>query len=521
MAGRVDARTLKAWLRDGGELALLDVREAGEFGEAHLFHAIPLPYSRLEAELERLVPNAATRTVLVDDGNTGIATKATQRAAALGYTSLAILDGGTAAWKAAGYRLFAGVNVPSKAFGELVEHADRTPHISAVELRARVARGDRLVIVDGRPLAEYRKMNIPGGICCPNGELALRIGTIAPDPQTTIVVNCAGRTRSIIGAQTLIEIGVPNPVYALENGTQGWFLAGFALEHGGTRKYAGAISAAAAPRAAAFARQHGVIEIPAATAAEWLADARRTTYLLDVRTAEEFATGHLPGAQHAPGGQLMQATDQWVGVRNARILLVDSDGVRAPVAAAWLRRMGHDAHVFQGGIRAALAVPPRASAAEAVLPRLSLIAPHDLEERLRGGHVRAVVLRPSADYRREHIPGAVWAIRPRLAHAVDGYRGALALVADEPLIARAAALDLAELGFSDLCLLSGGFAAWRAAGLPTVSTPDRPPDAERIDYLFFVHDRHDGNAEAARRYLAWELGLLAQLDEDERATFRI
>src|SRR4051812_9944420 len=231
MPAAVDASTLKSWLADGGELALLDVREAGEFGEGHLFHAVPLPYSRFELDIERLVPRQGTRIVLCDDGLSGVSQKAFLRARSAGYSRVHILEGGTAAWSAAGFKLFAGVNVPSKAFGELVETACHTPRVSAAELRAMRERGERLVIVDGRPLAEYRKMSIPGGICCPNGELALRIGRIAADPATKIVVNCAGRTRSILGAQTLLNFGVPNPVYALENGTQGWFLAGLELEH--------------------------------------------------------------------------------------------------------------------------------------------------------------------------------------------------------------------------------------------------------------------------------------------------
>ena len=62
--------------------------------------------------------------------------------------------------------------------------------------------------------------------------------------------------------------------------------------------------------------------MPASRASEWLREAGRTTYLFDVRTAEEFAADGLAGSRHAPGGQLVQATDQWVGVRGARILLV-------------------------------------------------------------------------------------------------------------------------------------------------------------------------------------------------------
>ena len=169
------------------------------------------------------------------------------------------------------------------------------------------------------PFAEYQKMSIPGGICCPNGELALRIRDMVPDPATKIVVNCAGRTRSIIGAQTLIDLGVPNPVYALENGTQGWFLAGLAarawrgpaLRRGRRRRR---------PRRAARrarARSPRRMAWPSSLRTRstgWLADPSRTTYLLDVRTPEEFAAGAVPGFAHAPGGQLIQATDQWVGV---------------------------------------------------------------------------------------------------------------------------------------------------------------------------------------------------------------
>ena len=82
---------------------------------------------------------------------------------------------------------------------------------------------------------EFNRMSIPGGINCPGAELTHRIAALAPDPATTVVVNCAGRTRSILGAQSLRHAGVPNPVVALRNGTMGWHLAGFELEHGQDR----------------------------------------------------------------------------------------------------------------------------------------------------------------------------------------------------------------------------------------------------------------------------------------------
>ena len=60
----------------------------------------------------------------------------------------------------------------------------------------------------------------------PGAELVLRARELAPDPATRIIVNCAGRTRSIIGTQSLINAGIENPVSALRNGTIGWTLAG-------------------------------------------------------------------------------------------------------------------------------------------------------------------------------------------------------------------------------------------------------------------------------------------------------
>ena len=519
MAAEVDARTLKDWLSDGAEIALLDVREHGQYGEGHPFFAVPLPYSRFELGLSDLVPNPRARLVLCDGGD-GIAVRAATRAEALGYRGVRILAGGADAWRQAGYTLYAGVNVPSKTFGELVEQRRHTPRVTASQLQAMREAGEDLVIVDGRPFSEYRNMNIPGGICCPNGELAWRIKEIAPDPRTTVVVNCAGRTRSIIGAQTLIDFGVPNPVVALENGTQGWFLAGLEVEKGASRRYPDAMPRGAgvlAAHARSLAGQHGVAWVAPHTAHGWLADPARTTYLFDVRTPEEFAADGVSGFVHAPGGQLIQATDQWVGVKGARLVLLDGELVRAPVVAAWLRQLGHEAHVLDADVAAARALawtrpaPPAPAA-------LTAIASADAAPMIAQGTARAIDLRPGMAYRKGHIAQAVWSIRPRVV-AAAGTAETLVLVADDPAIATLAARDLAEVGHQDIRLLAGGFAAWEAANLPTEISPKIPSDADCIDFLFFTARRHEGDPDAARKYLAWEQGLLAQLDDQERGVF--
>src|SRR5262245_3288836 len=292
MASKITAAGVKTLLSEAGELALIDVRELGQFGEAHPFFAVPLAYSRFELGLPSLVPNPQVRLILCDAGD-GVADRAAARAEALGYDNVAVLAGGVAAWKSAGYTLYAGVNVPSKTFGELVEQERHTPRLSAREVASMREAGANVVIVDGRPFAEYGKMNIPGGICCPNGELALHIHDIAPDPTTTIIVNCAGRTRSIVGAQLLIDFGIANPVYALENGTQGWFLAGFELERGADRRHAAALPtanlASLRERARARAAQKGVEVVSAATARRWLGETGHTTSLSDFRIPDEIA----------------------------------------------------------------------------------------------------------------------------------------------------------------------------------------------------------------------------------------
>ncbi|VVD80022.1 rhodanese-like domain-containing protein [Pandoraea anhela] len=513
---------LKAWLHDGAEIAVFDVREHGQYGEAHLFYGVTLPYSRLEIDVVRLAPRHDAR-VVVYDTDQSVAVLAAQRLHALGYTDVSVLEGGTDAWQQAGFTLFAGVNVPSKTFGELVEMAYHTPRVTARELAAMRERGDNVVILDGRPVSEYLKMTIPSSICCPNGELGYRIRELVPDTSTPIVVNCAGRTRSIIGAQTLINLGIPNPVMALENGTQGWYLEDLPLEHGSTRRYPDVVtpSSLAQMREAsvALAERFAVPEVDASTFAQWSNDPSRTLFLCDVRTPEEFAAGTLPGAQHAPGGQLIQATDQYVGVRHARVVLFDSDGVRAPIVASWLRQLGHEAYVLRDGLASGASLPALASGVATTLPEIDAGA---LAAAVADARVTVVDVRPSMSFRRAHVPGAQWAIRPRLPKLPA--TGDVVLIADEHGVAELFAADWRRENVQDtrtFSRLAGGFKAWTDAGLPVQTTPDSPPDAQCIDYLFFVHDRHDGNKAAARQYLAWETGLLAQLDEQERSAFRI
>jgi len=527
MTGYIDAATVKVMISDGNELALLDVREDGQFGEGHMLFAVPMAYSHLEARLDTQLPRRSTRTVLVDAGD-GVAERAATRMTALGYSDVSILSGGIDAWGAASYEIFKGVNVPSKAFGELVEHEAHTPSISADELHAMFERAEDLVVVDGRTPEEFQRTSIPHGMSVPNAELVYRIHDIAPSPDTTVVVNCAGRTRSIIGAQTLINARVPNKVVALRGGTMGWTLAGYELEHGVKPSFPEVSPAGrdkAKATAASIAEAYGIARVDLATLDAWRQDDRRSLYVLDVRGQVEYTAGHLPGAVHAPGGQLVQATDARVAARGARIVLTDDTEIRAITTAHWLVQMGWEVYVLAGGIGdagTATGMPPRRVLGIEDCP-VDAVTPHALAAALEHGEAMAVDVGRSMDYRQRHLPGAVWAIRPRLDALVStlpaGKR--IVLYSEHETLARLAAIDLHEMTDAPVAVLAGGREAWMAAGFTLESSPATPPDSACIDYLFFVHDRHQGNQQAMRDYLRWEEALPAQIAADGDAHFRV
>lgn len=272
-------RDVRARLARDGEIALLDVREFGQYGEGHPFLAVNAPYSRLECVIGGLVPRRTASIVVFDEGSGGtVAKRAADRLGEMGYSDVAVMEGGAAAWKASGHTLYKGVNVPSKTLGELAEETFHTPLLSVEELRARTASGEPLLLLDGRTEREHGSFTIPGSLSCPNAELGLRLpGSL--DPRQTVVVHCAGRTRSIIGTETLRALGVENPVFALEDGTQAWELAGHRREVGANRPLSPEITpdmrAGARHRAATFCVQHGVCRIDEATLAQWRNDPTR------------------------------------------------------------------------------------------------------------------------------------------------------------------------------------------------------------------------------------------------------
>ncbi len=355
----VTPRQIRTTLLTRDEIALLDVRHEAEFATAHPLFAANIAANRIAMEAELRLPRKNVPIVVYDNGE-GIVPAAAEQFANLGYSNIRALAGGLTAWRDAGYELFQDVNSYAKAFGELVESRRHTPSLPADEVAALIKRGANIRILDVRRFDEYSTMNIPGSVSVPGAELVLRAGDAAPDPDTTIVVNCAGRTRSIIGTQSLINAGVPNKVVALRNGTMGWTLASHTLEHGAGRRGAIGPFATAETNARDVAYRAGVRRIGIDDFAALEAQTSRTLYRFDVRDAEEYTAGHLEGFRHYPGGQLVQEIDMAAPVRGARIVLTDNLGIRADMTASWLAQMGWDAFVLDGGYdRALQAGPPQ------------------------------------------------------------------------------------------------------------------------------------------------------------------
>jgi rhodanese-related sulfurtransferase len=531
----VTGAELSALMAGPSPHAVLDLRERAAYEGGHIFRATNLPRRLLEFRLFQLVTAKRTPIVLCDaDGR--LAALALPAVRAMGFTDVRVLDGGLEAWRREGRGTITGINVPSKAFGEWALHTLRTPQIPPHELQAWIDGGRDMVIVDSRTPEEYARGCIPGAWSMPGGELMLRIGELAKSPQTTIVVHCGGRTRSYIGAESLRRMRLPNPIVALENGTMGWELAGLTLERGAGRRVA-EVSEASRKRAAAaallIAKEDGIPSIaPADLTALWARRAKENVALLDVRTREEYGEGHVAGAAWAPGGQVVQATDEYIAVRAARVVLVCDGSGRSMMTAAWLRRMGlPGACVLTGGLPAWRAAggavetghPDREpwgyAAARAAVGTLTAV---ELAAALGGPQATPAPARAtpaparapmvlSVDqsdvYARGHVPGAAWLCRSRLEwkapQALPDRARPLVLTCRDGRHSTLAAATLERLGHASVRVLEGGTQAWERQGLALETDNSRLLD----DTDDVVLKPYEKGREAMEAYLKWEVDL--------------
>jgi rhodanese-related sulfurtransferase len=520
---------LREWLHDGKEIAVLDISEGGQFANAHILIASNIPPAQIEVLLSALVPRQSTRIILTSADATDAPAIAALMATA-GYMDIHVLDGGNNAWKSAGFRLFSGSNIVSKAFGEVVEAECETPHIEAEELASWLADDKEFYLFDSRPLTEYRTVSLPRATDCPGGELVYRVSDVVTDPTVPIVVNCAGRTRSIIGAQSLRDAGFPNPIYALKNGTMGWQIAGLAAEKGKSNILPEPNEpglSVAVERGRLVASRSGIRFVSFVDATNWALDDTRTTYFFDVRQPDVFARGHVPGSVNAPGGQLVQATDIFVAVRHSRIILIDDHLVQSVMSAHWLSRMGWDvwvmedaaSHMTEMGLETKTALrPPRAN--------VGIVGVSELQTMLADHSCEVIDVGESYWYRQGRIPGSWYSKRSDLPMSLQRFSkdGHLVFVCTHGATSPYAAGDALDLGYSRVSVLDGGRTAWRQAK-KSIEVIDMDDD----DFLLSVTDdmwyppwsRKEGARESMIEYLTWEVGLMEFVSEETYVSFRL
>ncbi|SHE33607.1 Rhodanese-related sulfurtransferase [Lampropedia hyalina DSM 16112] len=518
--GHIAVAQLQVWLAGKEELAFFDVRDEVPYAQGHILHATHLPWARLELLARTLVPRLETRIVLTDAGE-GLAERAARTLFTAGYTQVFLLAGGNRAWIDSGQSLVTGRNVLSIGFAEVVEHQLHTPNISVQELKQRLDRGDDVVVLDIRPREEYENFRIPGAINAPGVEPVHRLDALGIGPQTLVVTHCAGRTRSIFSTQTLVNAGVTNPVASLTGGTMEWLIAGYELDSG---------PAGSAPlpdagqlqrlreRSAALAQQQGIRSIDTQTLERFETDTSRTLFRFDVRTPEEYVQGHWPGFRSAAGGQLANGLERFAGVRGARIVLHDPDGVRDVLTASWLQQFGSEVYVLRAERPTTLEVGGEPHRVIGLLDA-PWVQADALYHWLGEGRVRLLDVEGANAYRKGHIPGAEYAERFALPTRLGEAGETVVITSADGVLAQVVASSLARETGKAIHALLGGNRAWRTQGLAT-ETGRLEPEAgsELPDKYALPPEKRDAQF---RQYLKWELSLVKTLGADPHLHFDI
>ena len=518
---KITPETVRSWISDKEEVAFIDVREIGQHTNGHPFFSISIPYSLFEFNIKILVPNKQTRVILIDNNN-GISDLVYNIAHQMGYSNISIIEGGVEEWVSAGYKLFDGINVPSKSFGELIEKYFHTPSITAKELAQKQKNNENYIVIDGRPFLEYNKMSIPKSICCPNAELFYRVSSHIKDMNTEIIINCAGRTRSIIGAQTLINFGIKNKVKALENGTQGWFLSELSLEHN-KNKYLEVLPndpeiQQLQKKVLKLINDLNIDLIDLKKAQQLITDKKKSTFIFDVTTSKTINI--TPGIiMNVPGGQLIQATDKYIGVWKATVILVDDgDLIRAGTTSFWLKKMGYEVYILKEGLLKAQTLKFTKEIDHKLID-LDFI---NLEDLVKIKKQILYDIRSSKDFCKMRIKNSIWLNRAHL------YREKIKT--DDPIIIITDNLEKASLIVKDLKQKDKGAIIkvykWNQNEITSYPslidvTIETLSKQNNIDFNFHTHMRHDGNKEHAKQYLEWEINLVNKMDKQELSFFKL
>ncbi len=535
MTRALTVRDLLAFLDGPASFALIDVREKGEYNLGQIESASPVPLGDLEWRIGELVPNYKAPIVLYcsDGRRSEIAADTLVK---LGYQDVTYLGGGLVAWQSAGQPTHYGWGVRGKDYGEKVAVTEKIPQITPEEMVARQEKGERFVVLDSRTPSEYEQGHLPGACSVPGGQLPFEAMDLIGDKDPTVVVNCAGRTRSLLGAHLLRRMGIPK-VAALQNGTLAWQEAGYALERGPDPRPSHPPSLLARERAEKFAQCVASEDrISSLLPAELLAlqQSGALHYLIDVRLPREYATGHIPGAMLCPAGQLQFFSEELIGIRTAPIIMGCDGRVRGILSASLYHRMGlPNVSFLEGGVTAwtqaglplDIGVPQRPigrptrrvpGLAEAQA-QVTLLAPFALKYRLYRADAPLILdVRGSGDYALGHLPGARWLSRSylelRISKLAPNKERPLVTVCDDGVRSVLAAARLQDLGYRKVEVLAGGLPAWAAAAYPLEEGLADAPVSLEVARWDLVDPFQRRNAlaftsEEVKQLMAWETAL--------------
>ena len=461
-------------LLDGLEIALLDVRDKGDFVKGHLWLACNLPITNIELSVRRLIPNPKTRVVLYD-ANSGIAERSLLILSDMNFDNIQILKGGIDSWTAEKLPLIHNDYVAAHVFGYQIEKNYKLPTISAAQLKSRLDSGEDIIVVDARDTEDYKKSSTTVSIGVPVVELPYVIPELVNNQNTVVVVHCAGITRAALGAQTLRSAGIKNPVLSLVDGIKGWFLEGYDL-CAGTRAYSSAnfdIGGQASDIAAKFSKLNELNYQTQEELDQWrLSFPERSFYLIDIRSREEYLDKHFPGSLHVPGGELAGMTIDHLATYNARIYLFDSPEFgRSEITANWMIQQGWNDIVIVTNwtISSSLVSGPEKNYFPEIMAlELNTINVDQLNLGLQEGTFEVVDVSSSDQFENSHIPGSRWSSRSAIYESLEFLdpNKRVVLTSNCGESAKLVSKEIGSNTSETFIVLEGGNLLWKDRGYP-------------------------------------------------------
>lgn len=462
--------------------ALIDVRERKEYVEGHWFGSVNIPLSELWRQLSNMIPwkGFPIYVLAFDD------IKFDQIFKNQGYTNVHILQCSEPKREVTGF--VRGEYSWSKAFGEILCHCSDFRELGPEQL----AHDHRQFnLYDVRPFAEYCEFTLPGSQNLPNSNILGSLKFLQRSKKPA-VLHCAGRTRSILGACTLIAAGYAADFYVFRGGTQAWQLSGRERIYGASN----IVSNEQQGQSEIISLiERWEIEISCVHNKNDLTERINSNPALYFDVSNDDVQRDLSSIiKIVSGTNLVQQTDTSIACYHTPVVLIDNGTCsRAAFAAFWLKMMGYDASIIN---------------------RLDLDEPEEKNQKKARKKIASVPLefatpiydfRRSNDFERGTHKNAIWAnVSSIISNAAVNKRISV-------IVYNEAHLKFVELILSEMQTRISDAFYWDCEdACEHFIAPEKITDPCDRSSLFA--DRHKGNLEHSKAYLAWEEELPDQID---------